>query len=153
MRALSVPVVCTGWAAITMIVALTVPALPGRAAFCTAGAALLIGGCAAAGRAMFQHAACTLRDILCDELAVGPDQPTPWVELVAQDRTVALRPGGERLAYPGVTIRSGIGSSVVEQRWLPYGETATDEDDERLIAGLQATCRWTKPKERSRGKT
>ena len=139
MRKPSLAVCCTGWATAAMIVAWAAPTRPDKAALFTAGVAALIGVCVAAGRITLQHTAGRLRTILREEQA-ATNQAKPWVTMVAQRRSVRLGPGGERLDYPGFMIRSGIGTSVVAQRWLPYSDDATYEDDERLIADLRVVC-------------
>jgi hypothetical protein len=144
----SVPIWCTGWAAANMIVACAAPARPDKAALFTAGVAALIGVCVAAGRTTLQHTAGRLRTILREEQA-DSGEARPWVAMAAQRRSVRLHPGGERLDHPGFMIRSGIGPSVVAQRWLPYSDNATYEDDERLVAGLRAVSRWVAPRQKT----
>lgn len=141
MRTPSVPICCGSLAVATVLGALAAPVAPDKAAMFTAGVAALIGVCAAVGRTRFQHAATTLRTILRDEQQTAPTEPKPWVELTPQHRTVSLQPDGEQVDYPGFTIRSGIGPSVMAQRWLPYSDNSTHADDEQLIACLRAAWR------------
>ncbi|HEX5400949.1 MAG TPA: phage holin family protein [Pseudonocardiaceae bacterium] len=141
MRTPSVPLCCSSLAVATVLGALAAPMAPDKAALFTTGVAGLIGVCAAVGRTRLQHAATTLRTIIRDEQQVTSDEPTPWVELTPQHRTVSLQPDGEQVVYPGFTIRSGIGPAVIAQRWLPYSDSSTHADDEQLIACLRAAWR------------
>ena len=46
------------------------------------------------------------------------------------------------VSYPGILLVGYEGGVEVCERWIPFGEDPTEEDDERLIEALHTALLW-----------
>lgn len=136
MRAPSVPSTALSWAAVALvavvITVLTVPSLPDRTVVTTCALAVLAGVAIGAGRARLRAASAVLARLS----RVAPaTESVRWVTVTEESRTVRF--GLRRLCARGITVRSGVGVCLLDQRWLPYAGAG---DDSRLAGLLRRTA-------------
>ena len=46
------------------------------------------------------------------------------------------------LSYPGILLAGYEDGGLVAQRWVPFGEDPSEEDDERLVEALHRAILW-----------
>ena len=46
------------------------------------------------------------------------------------------------VSYPGILLVGYEGDTPVGERWIPFGDNPTEEDDERLIEALRRALLW-----------
>ena len=63
---------------------------------------------------------------------------------VERKQVTVESPDGRQVSvsYPGILLVGYDGDTAVCERWVPFGEDPTEEDDERLIQALHAALLW-----------
>ncbi|WP_236789036.1 hypothetical protein [Amycolatopsis sp. GM8] len=66
------------------------------------------------------------------------------VHVAVQLRQVTVDAGGREisLSYPGILLTGFEDGQQAWERWVPFGEHPTEEDDERLIQALHRALLW-----------
>jgi hypothetical protein len=59
-------------------------------------------------------------------------------------KRVAVDAGGRKipLSYPGILLTGFEDGKQVCERWVPFGDDPSEEDDERLIEALHHALLW-----------
>lgn len=59
-------------------------------------------------------------------------------------RQVTVRSGGREvsLSYPGILLTGFEDGKQVCERWVPFGDDPSEEDDERLVEALHHALLW-----------
>lgn len=53
------------------------------------------------------------------------------------------------LSYPGILLTGYEDGERVGERWVPFGDDPSEEDDERLVQALHQALRWQNHEESS----
>ncbi|TNC24573.1 hypothetical protein [Amycolatopsis alkalitolerans] len=66
------------------------------------------------------------------------------VHVTVQLRQVTVNAGDREvsLSYPGILLTGIEDGEQVWQRWVPFGEDPSEEDDERLLAAMHRALLW-----------
>lgn len=59
-------------------------------------------------------------------------------------KQVTVRSGGRQvsLSYPGILLAGFEDGKQVCERWVPFGDDPSEEDDERLVEALHDALLW-----------
>lgn len=63
------------------------------------------------------------------------------VRMSVQRKQVTVE-SGTSLSYPGILLIGFEDEEPVCERWVPFGDEPTEEDDERLIEELRGAMLW-----------
>ncbi|MBB2934328.1 hypothetical protein FHX82_001348 [Amycolatopsis bartoniae] len=66
------------------------------------------------------------------------------VRVALQLKHVTVDAGGRpvSLSYPGILLAGYEDGALVAQRWVPFGEDPSEEDDEKLVEALHKAVLW-----------
>ncbi|GAB2975720.1 hypothetical protein LWP59_31985 [Amycolatopsis acidiphila] len=66
------------------------------------------------------------------------------VHVEVQLRHVTVDAGGTPVSfsYPGILLTGSEDGEQVCERWVPFGDDPSDEDDERLVQALHQALLW-----------